>query len=335
LVSQPSGLWTSSVQREPCQGMLERTAVRKRTVIGIAIYAALASLARVAYRVWRAQRARQEEIRRWRMRTEDDMVQACILSTEHLQELGRIEKRTLYVKPLTEVFLNQTLRDRVLWATTRCTPRSPSIFAHLTAAERKFVLKAVTNDVSQHFAPQHIFFNQAHWDHTKYRSAWYAATLTFSQSVGKGRFFCVSHKPVGYDDDIGAHRIRIEMVALAELAAVADGSLKPDRQFFSFRHQNRWENVSGMAQLYRKQEMRHSQKQSGAPEPAEDSDVDCLHKIHLPYPCRIGQEGHPSAARAAESFWSPKNSISSEASMTGDEQDRTREIFMNVIVDDA
>ena len=53
-----------------------------------------------------------ESRREYQDHTDLNTIQACLLSTEHL-DIGRIEKRTLFVRKLEEVFPNSYIREKI------------------------------------------------------------------------------------------------------------------------------------------------------------------------------------------------------------------------------
>merc|ERR1719261_1751913 len=58
-------------------------------------------------------------------------VQACMLTNEHVSELGRVEKRTLFIKPLRVVFPNEYVRSMVLQAAEQCGELEPLLLPFL------------------------------------------------------------------------------------------------------------------------------------------------------------------------------------------------------------
>lgn len=188
----------------------------------------------------------------WRRRVDLDVVQACILTTEHLQTLGRIEKRTLFVKPVSEVFRNEYILERILEEAEKASPNE-MIMTRLSQEDKWFVLNTCSNHLSSCFAPYHVFFNEARRNESYYKSAWYCFTLTCGQTAASGRWFITPHNPVG-KGDIGVRRIRILMMNEQELRDVASGDIAPPAfGLFNDRHTTRWDIVARFADLFERQ----------------------------------------------------------------------------------
>jgi hypothetical protein len=137
----------------------------------------------------------------WESREDMMTIQAALLSAEHVHELGRIEKRTLFAKPINEVFSNEHIKERVLDAATKTSPDHPIVPVFLSDDEKWHVLNTCTNHISSCFAPYHIFFNEGRKNDSYYRSAWYAFTMTCQRS-GKGRFIVTPNTPVTAESDV-------------------------------------------------------------------------------------------------------------------------------------
>merc|ERR1719401_2199646 len=182
--------------------------------------AVLATAIRRLFDRWPLLRNRSAESL-WRRHVDFSVVQACILTTEHLESLGRVEKRTLFVKPIAEVFRNEYLLSRVLETAEKSAESGDPILAtHLTAEDKWHVLTTCTNHISSCFAPYHLFFNEARRVESNYKSAWYCFTLTCAQTAASGRWFITPFKPVSVDD-MGAMRIRIVLMNEQELRDIA------------------------------------------------------------------------------------------------------------------
>jgi len=181
-------------------------------------------------------------------------IQACLLSSEHLQELGRVEKRTLLVKDLNQFFGNNSfVVNKLLLAASKTSTAEPILTTFLENDDKWHILVSCMNQISSLFAPYHVFFNQARRCQSYYRSAWYCFTLTCNRSQGHGRFFITPYKPVVAEDD-GAHRIRIIMVNEHELRDISTGVISPPSWgFFNDRHKYRWELMKRFSQLFERQ----------------------------------------------------------------------------------
>lgn len=189
----------------------------------------------------------------WRRHIDFSDVQACILSTEHLQELGRVEKRTLFVKPLTKIFRNEYILSKVLEAAEQAAVSgNPMLMTRLSVEDKWHVLNSCTNHLSACFAPYHLFFNEARRVASHYRSAWYVFTITCHQTSAGGRWFITPFKPVGVDD-IGMLRIRIVLMNEEELREIASGAVEPPAEFFNARHESRWGICQSFADFFQRQ----------------------------------------------------------------------------------
>lgn len=150
--------------------------------------------------------------------------QAVLLTTEHLKSLGRVEKRTLFVKPIAEVFRNEFVLANVLRTAEMAVAKNePFLATQLSQEEKWRLLTTCSNHLSSCFAPYHVFFNEARRVESYYQSAWYVFTLTCAQTEASGRWFITPLKPVG-KDDVGMLRIRIVMMNEQELREIASGA---------------------------------------------------------------------------------------------------------------
>jgi len=202
-----------------------------------------------------ARRARKDHERSWRDHVDMNQIQACLLSTEHLQELGRIEKRTLFVKDVLQFFGGNTFAvDKLLDAAKKTTKDDPVVTKFLDKDDKWQILNICTNQISSLFAPYHIFFNEARRCASYYRSAWYCFTLTCTRNAASGRYFITPFKPVPGKDDIGALRIRVVMVNEQELRDICSGAVQPPSWgFFNERHRERWAVLKAFSELFESQ----------------------------------------------------------------------------------
>lgn len=244
-----------------------------------------------------------------------DRIQATLLSTEHLN-LGRVEKRTLFVKRLEDVFPNDLLREKLIQA-ARMGVKTDSVILpmFLEPSDKWHVLNACTNHVSELFPQSHLYFNEARRNPSFYRSAWYLFTMTCTRTSGRGRFFITPSKAVVGEADVGQLCMRIVLVSEPELRMIASGELEaPPKGFFNERHRGRWKVLQKFAQLFVRQledvtgenfetaqhwgpnlcgtlnpsalERRKDRgKQKAAPIAAEiRAEDNCFLRIHIPYP---------------------------------------------------
>ena len=190
----------------------------------------------------------------WSSHSDLGQIQACLLSSEHLGELGRVEKRTLLVEDINTFFANSSfVVDKLISAANKTTVNEPILTKFLENDDKWHILASCMNQISSLFAPYHIFFNEARRCESYYRSAWYCFTLTCTRSVGHGRFFITPYKPV-VSEDVGAQRIRIIMVNEQELRDIATGVISPPSWgFFNERHKFRWDLMKRFSELFERQ----------------------------------------------------------------------------------
>lgn len=219
--------------------------LRYNAPIAVGLY-----LLRYAYRKLLKYREAINDRESWNTHDEMGHIQACVMSTEHLA-LGRVEKRTLFTKKLSEVFPNQETRSRILEAAGKCSEDHPILTMFLSQEDKWHILTTCTNQLSALFAPYHVFFNEARRNPSYYRSAWYCFTLTCQRTCGTGRFFITPFKPV--KEDVGTLRIRIVLMNEMELRQIACGEIEPSTTYFNGRHQGRYKVVERFADLFIRQ----------------------------------------------------------------------------------
>mmetsp|Transcript_89287 Transcript_89287/g.158389 ORF Transcript_89287/g.158389 Transcript_89287/m.158389 type:complete len:354 (+) Transcript_89287:76-1137(+) len=224
-----------------------------RTAISMLLGGLIAALIR-HFQDWRRRLREQKAESLWRRHVDFSVVQACILTTEHLAALGRVEKRTMFVKPISEVFRNEYILERLLaTAEQAVAAQEPFLVTMLSQEDKWHVLNTCSNHLSSCFAPYHVFFNEARRVESYYQSAWYCFTLTCAQTEASGRWFITPYKPVG-KDDVGFLRIRIVMMNEQELREIASGSIEPPSfGFFNGRHESRWRVCQRFAELFERQ----------------------------------------------------------------------------------
>lgn len=219
---------------------------------------------------WKTLRRQRQAEALWRQHVDFKEVQACILTTEHLADLGRIEKRTLFVKPITEIFKNDYILETVLKAANKSVEQQdPFLVIQLSQEEKWHVLNTCLNHLGTLFAPYHVFFNEARRVESYYKSAWYCFTLTCAQTEASGRWFITPMKPVGENDDSGSLRIRLIMMNEQELRDMASGLIEPPaRGFFNGRHESRWKICMRFAELFERQLIPDTRQQNTGCSPA-------------------------------------------------------------------
>lgn len=217
------------------------------------LFLSVLGLSRLCAILKRYLRLRTEKLS-WSSHSDLGQIQACLLSSEHLGELGRVEKRTLLVKDINQFFGNsEFVVDKLLAAAAKTSDKEPVLTTFLENDDKWHVLVSCMNQISSLFAPYHVFFNEARRCESYYRSAWYCFTLTCTRSSGHGRFFITPYKPV-VSEDVGALRIRIIMVNEQELRDIATGVVGPPSWgFFNDRHKYRWNLMKRFSELFERQ----------------------------------------------------------------------------------
>ena len=192
---------------------------------------------------------------KWKDHVDDDEIQVCLYSTEHLKTLGRVEKRTLYLEDVSKFFGgNQVIVDKILSSTMSTTEANPFVTRFLPEEDRWHIMNICLNRISAIFGPFHLFFNEARRCRSCYRSAWYVYTLTSSQNSHRGRFFVTPYKPVLSSVDRGVKRLRVVLVSEPEMREISSGVIKPpDWGFFNNRHKQRWDLLQQMSELFENQ----------------------------------------------------------------------------------
>jgi len=297
-------------------------ALVSREALAVLIGVLLGKFAQRFYDWW-LKRRRVNWQRLWRRHVDFSDVQACILTTEHLQSLGRVEKRTLFVKPISEVFRNEYILSQVLETAEKAAASGEPMLVPLLSAEDKWhVLTTCANHLSSCFAPYHVFFNEARRTESFYKSAWYCFTLTCAQTSSAGRWFITPRNPVGAED-VGMLRIRILMMNEQEVREVAAGAVEPPSfGFFNGRHESRWKVIVRFSELFGRQVRRvtgmdvlaaessdwgpnlcgklASRKHGGsnvrlaslehAPVPEYEPEDNAVLRIHIPFPSAAHEE---------------------------------------------
>jgi len=202
-----------------------------------------------------------------------EFVQGCLLSTEHLLNLGRVEKRTLYTRTLLDLLGgNEFLAQETIRAARACFRRGTNcIVPRLLPPEVRYhVLQAGLNATSSMFGPNFVHFNALNGETSNlFRSTWYCLTImtptrpeSRSPDVPRGRkseaapevdatctFTDMSRKPHA--------TLRIVIVNESELRRIADGKLAPPRWgFFNSRHAERYRMLGDLARNFHMQLLR-------------------------------------------------------------------------------
>lgn len=231
-------------------------AVTKGEWLRIAFTAVLAWLLQ---RLWNRLLTRRKQIvdkQQWDDRVDIDNIQACLLSSVNLGKCGRIEKRTIMTKKLSDIFSNEYVRDLVLEAAAKTTNENPFVASFLRREDRWNVLVAAQNHLSSVFGPYHLFSNQV----SSYESVWYVFTLVGVRTDASGRFFITPQHPVKEQNDRGVLRIRLVMIEEQELRKICCGDISDSDGVFSERHGARWKIMQRLGDMFEKQIFRVTQQ---------------------------------------------------------------------------
>lgn len=221
----------------------------KLLLLGLGLGAGL--LAHHAFALFRKKVLRNK----WKEHVDDDQIQICLYSTENINSLGRVEKRTLYISSITEFFSdNQIVIEKLVSASIKACEESPFVAQFLSQEDRWHIMNICMNRISALFGPYHVFFNESRRVKTCFRSAWYLYTISSQQNVHRGRFFITPYKPVLSRVDRGVKRLRVELVNEQEMREIASGGIKPPEfGFFNNRHKQRWDLLMKMSELFENQ----------------------------------------------------------------------------------
>jgi hypothetical protein len=203
-------------------------------------------------RLWNRLLQRNKQITdrsHWDARVDLENIQACLLSSCNVGRCGRIEKRTVMTKKLSDVFSNEYIRNVVLEAAAKTTQENPFVVSWLRREDRWNVLVACINHLSSVFGPYHLFSNQV----LNYESCWYIFTIVGVRTTASGRFFITPHHPVKGQNDVGVLRIRIVMVDEQEVRKICSGDIEEPSDMFSDRHRERWNVMQRIATMFEHQ----------------------------------------------------------------------------------
>ncbi len=192
---------------------------------------------------------------KWKEHVDDDQIQICLYSTENINTMGRVEKRTLYMSSAIEFFgHNQIVVEKLASASINACEESPFVAQFLSQEDRWHIMNMCMNRISALFGPYHVFFNESRRSKSCFRSAWYLYTISSQQNDHRGRFFITPYKPVLSRVDRGVKRLRVELVSEQEMRDIASGVIKPpDFGFFNNRHKLRWDLLMKMSELFENQ----------------------------------------------------------------------------------
>lgn len=205
---------------------------------------------------------------------DSELLQGCLMSTEHLVSLGRIEKRTIFSRPLLEVLGgNLHLQRELLWAGEECRSRGRSclVARWMPPDERYHVLQAGLNAASALFGADYLRFNALGGQNpAAFKPTWYCLTVSTpmrakspprSPRARAASKDCPESVTATFQDMTRRPRaaLRIMLVNETELRQIADGKLgPPEWGFFNVRHAERFRMLQDFAVNFRSQLVRSS-----------------------------------------------------------------------------
>lgn len=203
-----------------------------------------------------------------------EVIQGCLLSLDHLVNMGRVEKRTLFTKSLLELLGgNRYLVHELLQATqtARQQSRNCLVVRFLPEDAKYHVLQACLNEVSALFGQNFVHFNALDGDTSGvFKSTWYGLTVmtptrppsrSTSQKRGSDLAEGDAKETMTFTDMSRMPRatLRIALVNESELRRISDGKLRPPSWgFFNERHEERFRMINDFAKNFGKQLVRTS-----------------------------------------------------------------------------
>jgi len=200
------------------------------------------------------------------------LIQGCLLSCEQLLSLGRVEKRTLFTRPLLELLGgNQYLKHELLRAAEQCRRCSSRclVMRWMPPDERYHALQACLNATSSIFGRDYVHFNALQGETSNlFKSTWYCITVmtptrpeNCARSASKSRWRLERHRSetCTFTDMSRKPRatLRIAVVNETELRRLADGKLNaPSWGFFNSRHAERYRMMMDFASSFQTQLLR-------------------------------------------------------------------------------
>eukprot|EP00927_Polykrikos_kofoidii_P053763 TRINITY_DN48325_c0_g1_i1.p1 TRINITY_DN48325_c0_g1~~TRINITY_DN48325_c0_g1_i1.p1 ORF type:complete len:454 (-),score=42.69 TRINITY_DN48325_c0_g1_i1:99-1460(-) len=196
-----------------------------------------------------------------------EIIQGCLMSTEHLLSFGRIEKRTLFSKPLLDVLGgNQYLVQTVLQAAADCRANCHNgvVMRWLPPSERYHVLQACLHVTSSIFGTNFIHLNALEGESSNmFKTTWYCLTVTsptHSDLDPACQTTLAGINSTTYPGDkSGTPRatVRVTLVNESEIRRIADGKLMPPKWgFFNSRHARRFRLLADIAANFQLQLLR-------------------------------------------------------------------------------
>lgn len=232
------------------------------------------------YRYWvRRRLLRLGRLRVLNMTDEIDgeLIQGCLLSTERLLEMGRVEKRTLFTQSLISFFSeNVYLAGELVKAAQKCRRKSKNcmVTRWMPEDEKYHSLQAALNAVSSLFGANFVHFNALDGDASGlFKSTWYCLTLTTPTRLPHDKraepspssSFSFSGNVVDntctFTDmsRIPRPTLRVLLVNETELRRIGDNKLRPPNWgFFNSRHAERYRMLVDFARNFQKQLVRTS-----------------------------------------------------------------------------
>eukprot|EP00927_Polykrikos_kofoidii_P041164 TRINITY_DN35084_c0_g1_i1.p1 TRINITY_DN35084_c0_g1~~TRINITY_DN35084_c0_g1_i1.p1 ORF type:complete len:475 (+),score=56.73 TRINITY_DN35084_c0_g1_i1:121-1425(+) len=227
------------------------------------LFVFLLQLAGVLRRWWAAKR-RLQLARNQVLNPSDDldstMIHGCLVSAENLVSLGRVEQRTLFKRPMREVFGgNQYLIDKIIKVARECRRigHSSMVVRRLDQDERYLALQGCLNAMSSLFGANYVHLNALDGEiKNLFKMTWYCLTITLPahRECESGKDSTCTFTDMAQTP--GA-TLRAMIVNETELRRIADGKLKPPNWgFFNGRHEERYGLLVDLAKNFKWQLLR-------------------------------------------------------------------------------
>lgn len=242
-------------------------------------------LLRAAEEVYRRFLARRQYmLGRWRVQRKTDeideeLIQVSLLTCQELVRLGRVEKRTLFMKPMREVFgSDEYLISELLKGARKCRQQSSNclVMRWVPPDERYHILQACLNAVSSLFGGNYVHQNALGGEQTElFKSTWFCLTVMTPTASKESRRLTRGSSDVHGGSDTCTFTdmsrtpratLRIAIANETELRAIADGKLQPPSWgFFNHRHAERYNVLRNFAENFQRQLVSTPANPRGAP----------------------------------------------------------------------
>eukprot|EP00747_Dinoflagellata_sp_TGD_P058879 gnl/TRDRNA2_/TRDRNA2_151330_c1_seq1.p1 gnl/TRDRNA2_/TRDRNA2_151330_c1~~gnl/TRDRNA2_/TRDRNA2_151330_c1_seq1.p1 ORF type:complete len:497 (-),score=63.24 gnl/TRDRNA2_/TRDRNA2_151330_c1_seq1:9-1454(-) len=197
-----------------------------------------------------------------------EVVQGCLLSTEELISLGRVEKRTLFTRSMLDLLGGNTyLVDQLRKAANQCRQANGNciVTRYLPPDEKYHILQASLNATSALFAANYVYMNAMNAESEDlFKSTWYCVTIMMptrpeAKKGSKARGRAVETCTFTDMSRVPRQTLRVVLANESEVRRIADGKLRPPSWgFFNNRHAERYRMLVDFARNFQKQLVRTS-----------------------------------------------------------------------------